>query len=106
MRMTTEELEKVRAHMWGLEEELTKAREYAAIMTNMGQNTRMDTDPVAEAVVQKANPEPQPEPEPATATLETGTEQAQELVALREELAAQELLRGKEREQKKIAEEE
>ena len=88
LRMTTEELEKVRAHMWGLEEELTKAREYAAIMTNMGQNTRMDTDPVAEAVVQKANPEPQPKPEPATATLETGTEQAQELVALREELAA------------------
>ena len=94
-----EELEKVRAWMRGLEEELTKAKEYAAIMANMDQNTRMDTKLVAEADVPNANPEPQPEPEPATATLETGTEQAQELVALREELAAQEALRGKEREQ-------
>ena len=69
--MTTEELEKVRAHMWGLEEELTKAREYAAIMTNMGQNTRMDLEPVVENDVQNANSEPKP----TTATLETGTEQ-------------------------------
>ena len=68
--MRTEELENVRAQMWGLEEDLTKPREYAAIMANMGQNTRMDIEPVAEADVQNENPEP------ATAALETGTEQA------------------------------
>ena len=75
-------------------------------MANMAQNTRMETEPVAEADVQNANSEPQPEPEPATAALESGTEQSQELVALKEELVVQESLRGKEREQKKIVEEE
>ena len=38
--------------------------------------------------------------------METGTEHTQELRALRDELAAQEALRGNEREQKKLAEEE
>ena len=85
---------------------MTRAKEYTANRANMGQNTRMDTDPVAEAVVQKANPEPQPEPEPATATLETGTESPQEIKTVREELAAQEALREKEREQRKLAKEE
>ena len=110
LRTKTEELEKARAQIWGLEEVLTKAKEYTAIMANMGQNTSIDTESVATVDVQNANPEPHlepaPAPAPAAATLETVTEQAQELVALREELAAQELLRGKEREQKKIAEEE
>ena len=105
LRMTTEELEKVRAQMRGLEEELTKVWECVAFMANMGQNTTVDTEPVEESDGQNANPEPQPRPEPATIALETSTEQGQELVALREELAAQEALRGKEREQKKIAEE-
>ena len=36
MRTTTEELEKVRAQMRGMEEELTKAKEYAASMATMG----------------------------------------------------------------------
>ena len=55
MRTTSEELEKVRVQMRELEEELTKAREYAAVMANRGQNTRMDTKPVAEADAQNAN---------------------------------------------------
>ena len=93
-----EELEKVRAWMRGLEEELTKAKEYAAIMANMDQNTRMDTKLVAEADVPNANPEPQPEPESVTGAFEIGSEQAEELIALREELVVQEALSGKERE--------
>ena len=51
----------------------------------------------------KATPEPEPAVEEA---LKTGTEFAQELRALREELAAQEELREKEREHRKLAEEE
>ena len=105
LRMTTEELEKVRAHMWGLEEELTKAREYAAIMTNMGQNTSIDREPLVSANVQNAPSEPEAAPTVNTA-LGTDTEQAHEIVTLKDELAAQEALREKEREQKKLVEEE
>ena len=43
MRTTTEVLEKVRAQMRGMEEELTKAKEYTAIMASMGQQTSVDT---------------------------------------------------------------
>ena len=103
--MITEELEKTKAHIRVLEEELTRAKGYAAIMANMGQNTSVDTKPVVSANIQNAIPEPELAPVVIT-TLETSTEQAQELVALRDELAAQETLRGKEKEQKKIAEEE
>ena len=35
---TTKELEKARAQIRGLEEELTRSREYTTIMANMGQN--------------------------------------------------------------------
>mgnify|MGYP000400283272 FL=1 len=90
MRTTTEELEKVRAQMRGMEEELTKAKEYAANMANMGQQTSIDTEPRK----QKATPEPELEPAMDT-TSKTGTESTQELRTLREELAAQEALRGK-----------
>ena len=87
--------------MWGMEEELTKAKEYAANMANMGQQTSIDTEPRK----QKATPEPELELAMDT-TSKTGTESTQELRTLREELAAQEALRGKEREQKKLVEEE
>ena len=73
-------------------------------MANMGQNTSIDTEPVLSANVPNATPEPAPAPAVNTA-LETGTEQAKEIVALKDELAAQEAIRKKEREQKKIAEE-
>ena len=49
LRTTTEESEKARAQIRGLEEEMTKAKEYAAIMSNMGQNTSIDTELVLSA---------------------------------------------------------
>ena len=51
LRTKTEELEKARAQIGGLEEVLTKAKEYVAIMANMGQNTSTNTEPVAAANV-------------------------------------------------------
>ena len=92
MRTTTDELEKARARIRGLEEEVTRAKEYAAIMANMGQNTSIDTEPVLSANVQNATSELEPAPVVIIA-LETHTKQAQELVALRDELAAREVLR-------------
>ena len=107
LRTTTEELEKARAHIRGLEEELTRAKEYAAIMANMGQSTSIDIEPVVSANIHNAISGLEPEHAPAVPTaLETGTDQVQELVALRDKLATQEALRGKEREHKKIVEEE
>ena len=78
-----------------LEEEVARAKEYAAIKS-------IDTEPVVSANVQNATPEPEPAPALAPTV---STEQAQELVALRGELAAQEVLRRNEREQKKTVEE-
>ena len=100
MLTTTEELEKARAHIRGLEEEVTRAKEYAAIMANMGQNTSIDTEPVVSVNIQNAPPEPKAATTVNTASV-TGTKQAQEIVTLRDELDAQEALREKEREQKK-----
>ena len=105
MRTTTEELEKARAQIRGLEEEVTRAKEYAAIMANMGQNTSIDREPLVSANVQNAPSEPEAAPTVNTA-LGTDTEQAHEIVTLKDELAAQEALREKEREQKKLVEEE
>ena len=76
---------------------MARAREYEVIMANMDQNASTDTEPVAVANVQSATPEPKPA-QAVNIALETGTEQAQEIVALREELVAQEALRKKERE--------
>ena len=87
MRTTTEELEKLRAQMRGMEEELTRAKEYATNMARMGQHTSIDTELVMSANRQKETPEPEPV-EAVNATLKTGTEPAQELRALREELAS------------------
>ena len=101
---TTEELEKARAQIRGLEEELTRAKEYAAIMTNMDQNTSIDTEPVVSVDIQNAPPEAEAAPAVNTVSV-IGTEQAQEIVTLRDELVAQEVLREKEREQKRTAEE-
>ena len=54
LHTTTEELEKERSQIRGLEEELTRAKAYVAIMANMVQNTSIDTEPVASANVQNA----------------------------------------------------
>ena len=94
MRTTTEELEKVRAQMRGMEEELTKAKEYAANMANMGQQTSVDKELIWSTRKQRATLEPESEPVVDT-TSKTGTESTQELRTLREELVAQEALRGK-----------
>ena len=105
MRTTTKELQKVRAQMRGMEEELTRAKEYVASMASMGQHTSVDTESVVSASRQKPTSEPESE-QAVEAALKTGTEYTQELRALKQELAAQEALRGKDKEQKKLAEEE
>ena len=87
MRTTTEELEKARAQIRGLEEELTRAKEYAAIMANMGQNTSTETEPVASANIENAHSEPETALAASTALVE-GTKKAQELLTLKDELAA------------------
>ena len=87
MRTMTEELVRVWAQMQSMREELTMAKEYTAIMAK------------------KATPEAEAEPVVEDAS-DTGIESAQEIKTLREELAAQEVLREKEREQRKLAEEE
>ena len=86
--------------MRGMEEELTRAKESAANMATMGQQANVDTEPVV-TIKQKATPEPA-----VGEASETGIESAQVLTALREKLAAQEELREKEREQRKLVEEE
>ena len=62
----------------------------------MGQQSNVDTEPVV-TTKQKATPEPEPAVEEAS---KTSTESTQVLKALREELAAQEALREKEREKR------
>mgnify|MGYP000252852887 CR=1 FL=1 len=85
MRTTTEELEKVRAQMQSMEEELTKAKENAANMATMGQQSNIDIEPVVTTKKQKATPKPEPEPEPAVEEAsKTNTESAQELRVVRE----------------------
>ena len=49
MRTTTDKLEKARPQIRGLEEGVARAKEYAAIMANMGQNTSIDTEPMVSA---------------------------------------------------------
>ena len=51
MLATTEELEKAKAQIQSLEEELTRVKEYTDIMANMGQNTSIDTETVASATI-------------------------------------------------------
>ena len=48
-------MEKPLAQIRCLEEELTRAREYAATMDNIGQNTSTETEPVASANIQHAH---------------------------------------------------
>ena len=78
--------------MQGMEEELTKAKENAATMATMGQQSNVDIDPVMTTRKQKATPEPESVVEEAS---KTDTESTQELRALREELAVQEALKEK-----------
>ena len=88
MRTTTEELEKVRAQMQSMEEELTRAKESTTSMATMGQQSNVDTEPVV-MTKQKATLEPEQEQELTVENAsKTGTEPAQVLKALREELAA------------------
>ena len=71
------------------------AKEYETIMANMGQNTSIDTEPVVSVDIQNAPPEAEAAPAVNTVSV-IGTEQAQEIVTLRDELVAQEALREKE----------
>ena len=100
MRTTTEELVSLRAQMQSMQEELTKAKDSAASMATMGQQSNVATEPVR-TTKKKATPEPEPVVEEA---LQTGTESAKVIKTLREELAAQGALREKEREQRRLAE--
>ena len=75
MRTTTEELEKAISQIRGMEEEVTRAKEYAAIMANMGQNTSIDTEPVVLANIQNAPPKLEAMSAVKSASV-TGTEQA------------------------------
>ena len=59
MRMMTKELEKVRAQMQSMEEELTRAKESTTSMATMGQQSNVDIDPVMTTRKQKATPEPE-----------------------------------------------
>ena len=90
--------------MQSMGEELTRAKESAASMATKGQQSSVTTEPVV-TTKKKATPEPEAEPVGEEA-LQTGTESAQGIKTLREELAAQEALREKEREQRKLAEDE
>ena len=78
-----------------MEEELTRAKESVASMATRDQQSKVVK------TKQKATPEPT-----VVDASKTGTESAQVLKALREELGAQEALREKEREQRKLGEEE
>ena len=80
-----------------MEEELTKAKENADNMAIRVQQSNIDTEPVVKTIKQKPIPEPEPELAVEEAS-KTGTESAQVLNTLREELAAQDALREKERE--------
>ena len=57
MVATTKELEKVWAQIQSLEEDLKKAKEYVAVMANMGQTTSAATEPVPPANLQEEAPE-------------------------------------------------
>ena len=66
-----------------MEEELTKAKENAANMANMGQQSNIDTEPIVTTRKRKATSEPEPEPAVEEAS-KTNTESAQELRVVRE----------------------
>ena len=100
MRSTTEELVSIRAQMQSMGEELTRAKGSAASMDTTGQQSNVATEPVG-TTKKKTTPEPVVEE-----ALQTGTESAKVIKTLREELAAQEVLREKEREQRRVAEDE
>ena len=104
MRTTTEELVAVRAQMQSMGEELTRFKESADTMATKGQQSNVTTEPFV-TTKKKATPEPEPELAVEEA-LKTGTESAQEIKTLREELAAHEAPREKEREQRRLVEDE
>ena len=89
-----------------MQEELTKAKERAANTATAGQQAQVVTEPVG-TTKKKATPEPEPELEPVEGeALQTGPESAKIIATLKEELRAEEVLREKERQQRKLAKEE
>ena len=97
MFATTEELEKAQKKIRSLEEEVEKAKEHATGMAKLVPNT---TELVALVNTQTRN-----ELVASTPPI-NNNEHEQEVETLREELAAQEVLLGRERDQKKAVEEE
>ena len=85
-----------------MQEDLTRAKESEANMATTGQKSHVVTEPVG-TTKKRETPEPEPVVEEA---LQTGTKSAKVIKTLREELAAQEALREKEWEQRKLAEDE
>ena len=90
--------------MQSMGEELTRAKGSAASMDTTGQQSNVATEPVG-TTKKKTTPELEAKPVVEVA-LQIGTESGQVKKTLREELVAQEALREKEREQRKLAEEE
>ena len=86
--------------MQSMQEELTRAKESAANTATAGQHSHVVTEPVG-MKKKKATLEPV-----RGEALQTGPESAKIITTLREELEAQETLREKEREQRKLAEDE
>ena len=94
---TTEELEMARSRIRSMEEDIEKARTEMAKLVIEGPQ---QSEPVAPVTLQN-NKTPLTEVGP-----DTNKTPAQELATLREDLAAQEALRARERELKKVVEEE
>ena len=90
--------------MQSMVEEISRAKGSVASMATKGEQSNVVTEPVM-TTKKKATLEPEPEPVVEEA-LQTGTESAKVIKTLREELAAQDALREKEREQRKLAENE
>ena len=97
-RTTTEELVSLRTQIRSVQEELTRAKKSVADTATPGQQSCVVTESVG-ATRKKATPEPVREE-----ALQTDTETAEVIKTLREELAAQEALREKEKEQRRLAE--
>ena len=94
----------LRTQIQRMHEELTKAKEKELNTATAGQQAHVVTEPVGKT---KKEVTPEPEPEPVGGeSLQTGPEFAKIITTFREELAAQEALREKEREPRKLAEDE
>ena len=96
---TAQELVALRTQIQELQGELLQAKERVAEAATTNQQVQVVTEPVGTT-------RKQPEPEPVESeALQASPESKKVIATLREELRAQEALRGKEREQRKLAEE-